>query len=49
MKAPFTLEGMIRPTVLAFCPEDNDQIAEVLKAGADVAGSKEIIKAIQVI
>jgi hypothetical protein len=48
MKEPFLLTGMMRPSVIAFCVEDNDYIAEVLKAGADIAGSKEIVKQIQV-
>jgi hypothetical protein len=33
MKAPFILQGMMRPSVLAFCPEDSDYIAAVLKVG----------------
>jgi len=49
MKASFLLTGMARPSVIAFCPEDSDYISEVLKAGADIAGSKEIVKSIQVI
>lgn len=48
MPAPFQLEGMMRPSVLAFCCEDVDYIKGVLEAGAEVAGGKEIIKSIQV-
>lgn len=48
MKEDFLLPGMSRPSILAFCLEDNEYIADVLKAGADLAGSKELIKSIQV-
>jgi len=48
MKEAFLLPGMTRPTVMAFCIEDNDYISEIIKAGADLAGSKELIKSIQV-
>lgn len=48
MKAPFILEGMVRPSILAFCPEDVTYIESVFAAGADMAGSKEIIKMILV-
>lgn len=49
MKQPFLLDGMTQPSVLAFCIEDMDFIDNVTKeGGADLAGGKEIIKAIQV-
>lgn len=48
MKQPFLLEGMTRPSVLAFCIEDLEYIENVTKGGADLAGGKELIKAIQV-
>jgi len=48
MKEAFLLPGVLQPSVLAFCPEDNDYINSVIKAGADHAGSKEMIKLIQV-
>ncbi|CAL8113337.1 unnamed protein product [Orchesella dallaii] len=48
MKNPFLLDGMVRPSVLAFCMEDVDYIDNVRKAGgADMAGGKELIKSIQ--
>lgn len=49
MKEPFLLEGMSQPTVLAFCIEDSEYIANVeQEGGADLAGGKELIKSIQV-
>lgn len=49
MKSPFLLDGMTRPAVLAFCIEDIDFIASIKEGGADLAGGKELIKAIQVV
>jgi len=50
MKASFLLPGMEVPTILAIVPQhDANLVNDALEAGADVAGSLEIVKQIQVI
>ena len=49
MANPFLLPGMIPPTILAICPPNDIALIDATReAGADLAGSTEIIKAIQV-
>lgn len=49
MKSPFLLDGMEQPRILAFCIEDIEYIEQVQKeGGVELAGGKELIKAIQV-
>jgi large subunit ribosomal protein L1 len=47
MKAPFLLEGSAKPTVLAFCRENVDEILSAEQAGAEKAGGLELLKAVQ--
>lgn len=47
MKAPFLLEGTTKPTVLAFCRENAEDILSAEQAGADKAGGSDLIKLVQ--